>query len=875
MFIIMKKNHARMLTFLVTLLMAFGVFLYMPAESFAASNNVITYNISSFGDSYYYYGKANSSFYNDAFDMMELTDWTYAKTAIGFGAPSSGAGLSLATTIAAGSASNQRGYPLYYPWTYFKKSFELDERFNKSAVTKAVGTHRIDDALVIFINGIEIYRFNTSSNDANVNIGAVINWGAYAGHNTDATDRDFIINSDYSSRYSGYMGLSSQLFDAGSLTNLRNALRSGTNVITCVVGQRSSDSSDLWFDLSLKIECGANYPIELFEAEMLALTPGPNERALNFTWYSDRINSADSVVQIAKKSQMTGGQFPATYAIIKEGTAGNASSNKSWHKVSITGLDENTSYIYRVSHDKNIYSKIYEFKTGAAGSFQFIAVADAQLSTGNQDSGSLWPKPVTTTKAGWANTVNEFTTMFPEARFIMSLGDQVDTVSTNEPEYANLLAPEALHSIPLAPVMGNHDRQNNFDWHYNLPNATPNGAGATLSGVDVYSNYWYRYNDALFVALNTSPSTTTTTVSNYVEQFDATLKAAVEANPNAKWLFVQHHKSTASPGSHQSDADVKIWATELETLMDKYHVDFVLAGHDHVYSRSWSIYSHKKVEGIDYGAASATNPQGTIYYTLNTSSGLKYYSIPTVKPSGAPEWVNGKPWYTNIGMQIKVPQFTTVDVSVGSVTFKTYRVDTMDILDQYTVYKIAEQTPTVNHLSYSIPANHIYNGSSQGIGAVTAKDGVTGLGAITVKYNGSTTLPVNAGTYAVTADIAAGSNYSAALGLSLGSYTIAPPSPPVIELLSVKNANFANKDAPKNYNIQVSSAGTVMISLNAAKNDSYTVSFKYNGTTLATAKSSNGVATINYAVVNTGAYVVVLEKISNGSSTFSLNVQMI
>gem|GEM_PF-1492328 len=664
------------------------------AENSAAQS---IYNISGFGDSYYYYGRTNAAFFSDAFDMTKLSGWTLAQTAIGFGSPGSGTGFRLATTIAAGAESNQRGNPLH-TWTYFKKTFELDGNFDVDAIKNVIGAHRIDDALVIFINGVEVYRFNTCKTATDTNIGTAIGWGAYVGRTVDAVEKEFALNSDYNNLSAG-MGSDSPLFQAGSLSNLKSALRPGTNVITCVVGQVSSTSSDIWFDLSLQIYCGEPDDAA-FAAETLTLTPGADERAIGFTWYSGSANSSSSTVQIARKSQMTNSQFPAGAAIIAEGTFGAAASGNHWHKVSVSGLEQNTEYIYRVSNDKNIYSEIYEYKTGGTGSFQFIAVGDPQITTGNQASDSLWPRPVVTTKAGWANTIDTVTDHFPAARFIASMGDQVDAISVNEPEYANLFAPAALRSLPLAPAMGNHETHNSFNWHYNLPNATPNGAGATLSGVYAYGNYWYRYNDALFVVLNTASYLTDTPVGNFIKQFDATLKAATEANPGAKWLFVQHHKSTASPGDHQADADIKLWAAELETLMDKYQVDFVLAGHDHVYSRSWSIYDHKKVDGIDYTANSVTDPPGTIYFTLNTASGAKYYNIPTSRPSGAPEWVNGKPWYTNTGIQLKVPQFTVVDVSANSVTFKTYRVDTMAVVDQYTVIKANNEPYTYDVLDH-------------------------------------------------------------------------------------------------------------------------------------------------------------------------------
>ena len=50
--------------------------------------------------------------------------------------------------------------------------------------------------------------------------------------------------------------------------------------------------------------------------------------------------------------------------------------------------------------------------------------------------------------------------------------------------------------------------------------------------------------------------------------------------------------------------------------------------------------------------------------------------------------------------------------------------------------------------------------------------GTTG-GVITVKYNGSTAVPKDTGTYTVTADISGGTDYTSLGNIGLGSYTIA------------------------------------------------------------------------------------------------------
>ena len=91
---------------------------------------------------------------------------------------------------------------------------------------------------------------------------------------------------------------------------------------------------------------------------------------------------------------------------------------------------------------------------------------------------------------------------------------------------------------------------------------------------------------------------------------------------------------------------------------------------------------------------------------------------------------------------------------------------------------IDSESEAMSLLTYSLdPVT--YNGSAQPV-SVSAADGVTGLGDITVYYEGtgdtvyvkSSTAPTDAGTYIVSVDIAEGSNYGSYAGLELGTYTI-------------------------------------------------------------------------------------------------------
>ena len=105
----------------------------------------------------------------------------------------------------------------------------------------------------------------------------------------------------------------------------------------------------------------------------------------------------------------------------------------------------------------------------------------------------------------------------------------------------------------------------------------------------------------------------------------------------------------------------------------------------------------------------------------------------------------------------------------GSVTV-TYTDSEEQTATATVNYDISKMAVTTDKLTYDLTEVD-YNGSAQPV-TVTAKE--SGMGTITVKYNGSTTAPKDAGTYAITVDVAASELYNGVEGLSLGDYVIAP-----------------------------------------------------------------------------------------------------
>jgi len=397
----------------------------------------------------------------------------------------------------------------------------------------------------------------------------------------------------------------------------------------------------------LVVACANNNNKELISQElefipdMLGLTPGSITAEVNFAWYSE--SGEKSFVRVFENGKLVAAE---------RGISGVASENKYFHKATVKNLKPNTVYTYKISNDSSKWSPEYKYKTPQIEKFKFAAVGDPQLTTGEQDGSSRWFSSNRSVAEGWKTTVEKIKAA--NVDFILSLGDQVDEGS-NEKEYENFFAPLALRNIPLAPSVGNHDRHYIFQYHFNLPNEQNFSA-------ENYGNYFYLYNNILFVALNTSahPASVEEAMP-YIEMFDSTITAAkTKFNGKYKWLMVQHHKSTRSVASHLEDPDIQHYMEAgFEKLMEKHNVNFVLAGHDHVYAR---IYLNN------------------IYYiTFTTASGLKYYDL----------FHNAKsmPLLADEHFQNKIPGYAIFEVNGNGISVSVHEVDKDAPIDKFTVEK--------------------------------------------------------------------------------------------------------------------------------------------------------------------------------------------
>lgn len=404
---------------------------------------------------------------------------------------------------------------------------------------------------------------------------------------------------------------------------------------------------------------------------------GSDETQYGFNWITSA-ETQGTQVQVAKASEVVNGAFPSdcrtfsgsqSQTYFTEGVEDNSGAKTTAggtyaHRVTVSDLDKNTSYVYRVG-DGNAadWSTSYQFTTGSGSdSFSFLAFGDPQIGAG---------KSVASDEAGWQDTLNKALNKYPSTSFLLSLGDQVnnyDHRSNQDDEYAAYFSPSQLFTYPLAALEGNHDYQMGeyYGYHYNFPNQ--NGQyGATSFNND--GDYWFRRGDTLFMVLNAN--------NLYTADHDEFLQKAVAANPGVKWKVAAFHQSLYSEANHVADTDVMSRRSTWPQMLDKYGIDLVLQGHDHSYTRTYQMYNGAPVSSDV--ASSVTNPKGTVYVTLDSASGSKYYPFKSSVPAV----------YSAVRWQQNEPTFTDVQVSGTNLVLTTYRTDDMSVIDTYTINKPA------------------------------------------------------------------------------------------------------------------------------------------------------------------------------------------
>lgn len=281
-----------------------------------------------------------------------------------------------------------------------------------------------------------------------------------------------------------------------------------------------------------------------------------------------------------------------------------------YHTVNLSGLEPGTKYSFRIGDaERGWWSDAGVIQTagGPDEAFSFIYVTDPQAQRPDHYD-------------RYAETIETAHALYPDARFVVSAGDQVDMGENNKHWNYFLNSTDEFLKLPFMPTTGNHEKD-----------------GAVITGIFKLPNvpeqdletgvfYSYEYNGVHFTVLNTNDDEDDKLSDAQVEWLANDIK-----NSNAKFNVVVLHKAPYSNGSHFEDGEVEGFRNQLSALLPYLGVDLVLQGHDHVYLRTDVLNANAvvptKTETVKYNGQDyemKINPKGTIYSICGTS-GVKVY----------------------------------------------------------------------------------------------------------------------------------------------------------------------------------------------------------------------------------------------------------
>ena len=346
--------------------------------------------------------------------------------------------------------------------------------------------------------------------------------------------------------------------------------------------------------------------------------PSPQAQVAKFTADPKFEPSASTVRATFEKDDLGDGRSAAHYAARFE------------------GLAPDTTYCYRVG-DGQVWSEWNVFHTASAKPepFRFLYVGDEQNSI----------------KSLWSRSIRRAYAAAPDARFLVHAGDLVAEGYDDRlwGEWSDALGFISA-TVPSIPVPGNHDLHRppgSPDAKTSLAAAWPwrRHFARPANGPDLDDmpgqSYYVDYQGVRFIALD---------VNAFAEEgFEAAARKRVtdkevewvakvlSDNPN-HWTIVVQHQGIYAIAQGREYAAMR---AALAPLYEKYRVDLVLQGHDHVYARTHKIARDRIVDPAAPGVIYAISVSGPkMYKTQKVNSQYKakmiedkqFYQIVDVSP---------------------------------------------------------------------------------------------------------------------------------------------------------------------------------------------------------------------------------------------------
>ena len=416
----------------------------------------------------------------------------------------------------------------------------------------------------------------------------------------------------------------------------------GVNTLCVELHQAAEDSSDIFF--SLGELCWGPAEQGLLRSETLNLGVGADETQMLVTWRGSI--REDAYVQLEPWNpdwasfSDAAAVYPAQRAYEDEGTC--------TCRAVLTDLAPG-EYVYRAVDEYPTLTQRFTVSDPEDGFF-FLCHGDTQIED-DKDAMADYEALAEHIMAGQT------------PQLVLSLGDQIDDAGSAG-EYRIFTGTPLFKSVPLAAVVGNHEKDSRgFSRVFSLPNMD---SDTEDSSGDMSGDCWFFRGSTLFLCLNSNNYD----IDAHREFLSRAREACIQRYGQPVWTVAAFHHAVFSAGSHAYDDSILERRGPYADMLTEAGVDIVFSGHDHSYTRSWPMDGETPLADGSDG--------GTVYFTLGSSTGSKYYSV-----------VGDELEYAAFRSGDEYPAMTRVDVTDDTFTVTTYQKQEDDIvvLDTYQLIK--------------------------------------------------------------------------------------------------------------------------------------------------------------------------------------------
>jgi fibronectin type 3 domain-containing protein len=287
------------------------------------------------------------------------------------------------------------------------------------------------------------------------------------------------------------------------------------------------------------------------------------------------------------------------------------------HTVTLSGLAPDTRYYYSVGTTAAVLASGTDLKfvtappAGASKPMRIWVIGDAGTGTASQTA-------VRDAYTAWNGA--------RETDFWLVLGDNAYSSGTDLEYQTKHFAvyPSLLKSAVSWYTLGNHDAGTGstgahpYYTMFSFP--TAGEAGGVASTTKAY--YSFNYGNVHFISLDSQETNRSATGA-----MAAWLTADLQQN-TLPWVIAFWHHPPYSKGSHDSDTEINLveMRANMLPILEQYGVDLVLAGHSHVYERSYLLDGH-------YGLSTTLQPSMIKNGGSGNPSGSGAYGKPSTGPA--------------------------------------------------------------------------------------------------------------------------------------------------------------------------------------------------------------------------------------------------